>query len=95
MVTTERNGRRDAILVEDKPKFNVGKNLNFKNGKSKEVIKIYSKELQDITLGELEKMGYENARTFIGDWTESKGAFKVNKVIWIIEFKAERKKKKK
>lgn len=91
MVITKRTERRDAILVEEKPKFSVGKIIKFKNGKKKEIIKIYPKELQDITLGELEKMGYESPKSFINDWTEMKGTFKVDKVIWIIEFKVKQK----
>lgn len=89
-MVTKRTKRRDSILVEEKPKFRVGKFLKFKSGKRKEILKIYPKELQDITLGELEKMGYENPRAFIDDWTKAKGYFKSDKVIWVIEFKVER-----
>ena len=93
MGLTKRTERRDVILVDDKPKFNVGKFIKFKNGKKKEIIRIYHKELQDITLGELEKLGYESPKSFINDWTDRKGTFKVNQVIWIIEFKVNKNEK--
>jgi len=89
-MVTKRTKRRDSILVEDEPKFRVGKFLKFKSGERKEILKIYSKELQDLTLGELEKMGYNNPRSFIDDRIKTKGSFKSDKVIWIIEFKVER-----
>jgi len=87
MVIAERNERRDSILTKNKPKFSIGKVIKFKDGSKREILNIYPKELQDINLGELERMGYESPKIFIDNWIKVNKTFNSEQVVWIIEFK--------